>query len=271
MEAWYFCNKRELHEGTPLEVGRAYTVEGLLKPCNRGPRWSKWALNALRYASGSIICRVRYGGDVLYDDDDNGYSSERTVLWAADVTVLLHEFARWCASQVLPLWDAPAMMREFLVTGDESIRYAARKEAWTDAPTVARVAARGDSAGAARATAAATTLTDAVSAARTTALIAARATAANTTKAGAPASEWDAAWNSAWAAQNIELERRLKSYEPVPLTDCSHDWRYVRDWYGDPNVPNGTADCSFLRCRICGEEDHESDPREYLYNPSDDE
>ena len=33
-----------------------------------------------------------------------------------------------------------------------------------------------------------------------------------------------------------------------------HDWEFVSDWYGDPGVINGTADCSFKRCRQCGEE-----------------
>lgn len=33
-----------------------------------------------------------------------------------------------------------------------------------------------------------------------------------------------------------------------------HDWEYVSDWAGDPSVPNGTYDCSFKRCRQCGEE-----------------
>jgi hypothetical protein len=33
-----------------------------------------------------------------------------------------------------------------------------------------------------------------------------------------------------------------------------HDWRYVSDWGGDPEVISGTFDCSFKRCEQCGEE-----------------
>jgi len=47
----------------------------------------------------------------------------------------------------------------------------------------------------------------------------------------------------------------------VPKWDCAdgtpeedHDWQYISDWYGDPSVINGTADCSFKRCRQCGKE-----------------
>ncbi len=36
--------------------------------------------------------------------------------------------------------------------------------------------------------------------------------------------------------------------------DEDHDWVRVSDWYGDPSIPNGTADCSFRRCRVCGKE-----------------
>ncbi len=39
--------------------------------------------------------------------------------------------------------------------------------------------------------------------------------------------------------------------EPPP---CDHEWRRVRDWYGDPNVINGTCDIEFWRCRKCGAE-----------------
>lgn len=40
--------------------------------------------------------------------------------------------------------------------------------------------------------------------------------------------------------------------EGVEPADCDHAWHFVRDWYGDPNVINGTADCSFYECKRCG-------------------
>ncbi|HFL2187550.1 TPA: hypothetical protein ACHTCR_004948 [Pseudomonas putida] len=38
--------------------------------------------------------------------------------------------------------------------------------------------------------------------------------------------------------------------------EVDHDWKYVSDWGGDASVPGGTFDCSYLECRVCGEEDH---------------
>lgn len=43
---------------------------------------------------------------------------------------------------------------------------------------------------------------------------------------------------------------------------CDHDWKWIKDWYGDPNVINGTADCSRWECQRCGEEDFERDAPE---------
>jgi hypothetical protein len=41
---------------------------------------------------------------------------------------------------------------------------------------------------------------------------------------------------------------------------CDHDWRYISDWGGDPDVIGGTFDCSRWECRKCGEEDLKREP-----------
>ena len=50
--------------------------------------------------------------------------------------------------------------------------------------------------------------------------------------------------------------------ETLRIPDCAHHWIFVRDWYGDPNVINGTADCSFFRCTRCGDQQTEQ-PDDY--------
>lgn len=42
-----------------------------------------------------------------------------------------------------------------------------------------------------------------------------------------------------------------------PPVECDHEWYVQGDWGGDPEVIGGTYDCSFWRCKLCGEEDHE--------------
>ena len=49
--------------------------------------------------------------------------------------------------------------------------------------------------------------------------------------------------------------------KPYVCDKRGHDWKYVRDWYGDPSIPNGTCDCSHWECRDCGEEC--DDPNDY--------
>lgn len=39
-----------------------------------------------------------------------------------------------------------------------------------------------------------------------------------------------------------------------------HDWEFISDWYGDPSIVNGTADCSRWECRACGATDYEREP-----------
>jgi hypothetical protein len=48
------------------------------------------------------------------------------------------------------------------------------------------------------------------------------------------------------------------TYAP-PCDESQHNWEFVKDWYGDPTIPNGTCDCSFFRCKRCGEERAEAE------------
>jgi len=48
-------------------------------------------------------------------------NNEQAVKAPIDVTELLFDFARWCALQVIDLWDAPAVVREYLETGKPDI------------------------------------------------------------------------------------------------------------------------------------------------------
>ena len=100
-----------------------------------------------------------------------------------DATEPLRSFARQCALDVIHLWDAPAVVRQYLETGDESLRdaarYAARAAAWDAARDAAWDAAR-DAAWAA-------------------AWDAARAAA------------WDAAWDAARASQKTKFAEMVNA------------------------------------------------------------
>jgi hypothetical protein len=49
------------------------------------------------------------------------------------------------------------------------------------------------------------------------------------------------------------------------MIDCNHYWKFIKDWEGDPTIPNGTRDCSYWVCINCGEITYE-DPNNEISN-----
>jgi hypothetical protein len=184
-------------DGRPAKLGETLTHDGPLVACENGLHYSRRPIDALTYAPGPWLCRVKIGGKVV-EATDKGCCSRREIVWIGDVTPILRVFARWCALQVIDKWNAPEVVLRYLLTGDESIRAAA----WD----AVRAAAR-DAAGAAARDAALAAAWD-VAAARDAALAAAWAAAGAAARdaardaAGAAAQKvaWDAAQKVAWAA-----------------------------------------------------------------------
>ncbi|SDQ43124.1 hypothetical protein SAMN05216569_1098 [Pseudoxanthomonas sp. CF125] len=165
-----------LRDGTPIPAnGEWLEHTGPLQLCSSGLHASTHPFDALQYAPGNTLCLVELGGEIK-TGDDKVVATRRKIIKRIDAEPLMREFARWSALQVIELWDAPDVVRQYLTTGDESLRDAA----WD----AARAAAR-DAAGAA-----------AWDAARA----AARAAAWDAARDAARAAAWDAAWAAAWAA-----------------------------------------------------------------------
>ena len=144
MKAWYFSNAdRRLRYGDDrlIEPGTTHTVTCDLVMCEAGLHASKRIMDALKYAPGPYVWRVELGGDIL-KDDDKAVATERTYLWGYDATDVLRDFARRCALDVIHLWDAPDVVVEYLETGNEDIRAAARYATRYAARDAAGAAAR---------------------------------------------------------------------------------------------------------------------------------
>lgn len=136
MKAWHFlrADRRLAYPPhTPVVVGQKITVDpDKLELCKYGLHASIRALDALGYAPGPIICRVNLGGRIL-TANDKVCASERTVIAMADATETLRAFARSCALDVIDKWKAPAVVREYLETGNEGLRESAKSESWSAA------------------------------------------------------------------------------------------------------------------------------------------
>ena len=118
--AWHFAREdRKLRDGNSVAAGYVYTVDPPLELCSWGLHASIDPLDALTYAPGPIVSRVECRGEILHGDDKLA-CTEREHLWVANATAVLREFARWCAMEVIGLWDAPDVVRRYLQTGDES-------------------------------------------------------------------------------------------------------------------------------------------------------
>jgi hypothetical protein len=188
------------NDGRKPEVGKSHSVKCEPVLCSAGLHGSVRAVDALQYAQSSRLWLVDITGKIEIGKDKI-CGQCREYLAVADVELVLREFARKCALDVIHLWDAPQIVRDYLESGDDSLRAAA----WDAARAAARDAAR------------AAAWAAAWDAAWDVAWAAARAAAWDVAWAAARAAAWDvawaaaraAAWDAAWDAQANRLEFML--------------------------------------------------------------
>jgi len=141
----YHFTGDKLRDGRPVPpVGEWLEHEGEIDPCVCGLHASEHPFDAMRYALGVTLHRVELEGDLQSHGDppDKWVGRRRKIIASIDATLLLREFARWCALQVIHLWDAPQVVREYLETGDETLREAAWEAAWDAREAAWEAAAR---------------------------------------------------------------------------------------------------------------------------------
>ena len=224
IDAWHFVNQaRTLNYGEPLavEAGYIYSIGAseTVDLCSVGMHASRRAIDALKYAPGPIICRVRVWGDVA-ESADKIAGRHREVLWMADATTVLHRFACWCVRNT-PTGNGKTTWG--LLTDPRSRAAIETKERWLDGTATdaelaaARAAASAAARDAARDAASAAAWDAARAAASAAAWAAASAAARDAASAAAWAAARDAASAAAWAAardvQNAQLELMLADLE----------------------------------------------------------
>ncbi len=150
MKAYHFVGEK-LRDGRPIPPdGEWLEYKGKLEMCHSGLHASRHPFDALTYAHGNTICLVEVDGEII-EQEDKLVASRRKIIKRIDSKPLLCEFARWCALEVVHLWDAPDVVIKYLKTGDESIRDTARDAAWDTARAAAWDTARDATRAAARA------------------------------------------------------------------------------------------------------------------------
>lgn len=119
--------------------------EGKVRMCSAGLHASVHPSDACRYAPGLTLCLVELDGEI-HTGDDKVCASRRKILARFDATELLRADARASALSVIHLWKAPAIVKQYLETGDASLRVEARQAATATAATAAAYAAYADAA-----------------------------------------------------------------------------------------------------------------------------
>ena len=136
--AWWFCAQDKLPhgDGRMVQVGLTHKIEPPIVPCERGLHASATVLEALQYAQGSILYRVKLGGTIVAANDKFAASS-REYLACIDANAIIHAWGRACALEMVHLWDCPHVVSDYLLTGDETLRSAAESAAWSAARSAA--------------------------------------------------------------------------------------------------------------------------------------
>ena len=214
--AWHFLPKDgrlQFGRRPKVKVGQTLKRDPFkLCLCTYGLHASVRPLDALRYAPGPVVCRVRLGGTII-EDSDKCVASRRTVLWMADASRELRLFACWCVRNT-PLVDGRVVWD--LLTDERSRTAVEVAERYADG------LATNEELGVARNVAGASAW-DAWNAARAAACSArgaawaatrAAACAAASAARAAACSARGAALDAAGVAQNAQLEKMLLELEP---------------------------------------------------------
>jgi len=215
VNAYHFVGAT-LRDGSPIPADGEWLIhEGPVVICKTGLHASLHPFDALQYAPGATLCMVECE-DIVTKQPDKFVCRRRRIVKRIDATELLWKASRQYALSVIHLWNAPEVVREYLETGDESKRAAARAAAldaaWAAALDEAWAAARAAALDAAWAAARAAALDAAWAAARAAALDAAWAAVRAAARDAAGAAAWDAAWDAAGAAQRDLFSRLVMEY-----------------------------------------------------------
>lgn len=125
IRGWHFVGTT-LRDGRPVPADGVWLEhDGPLVMCASGLHAGLTPFDALQYAPEPTLCLVDCDSGFLRDSDKIVCRRRRIVV-RMDTTEMLWHFARMQALSVVHLWEAPDVMLDYLMTGKESIRHAAR-------------------------------------------------------------------------------------------------------------------------------------------------
>jgi hypothetical protein len=132
---WHFLRKDWTSPNDPDEVyrvGQTAVHRGGLQIGKSGLHASSRAIEALRFATGTVVTRVMCYIEEEEDgtqkapvmEDYQMVGNRRKIVWGYDAEEELRTFARHCANSVVHLWVAPDVVKAYL-RGDSTNKEAA--------------------------------------------------------------------------------------------------------------------------------------------------
>jgi hypothetical protein len=199
IRAYHFVGKT-LRDGSPIpKDGEWLRYRGKVRMCEAGLHASRHVADALNYAPGATLCLVDMSRDIV-ESDDKLVARCRRIVARFDATELLFADARASALSVAHLWDMPDTVRQYLETGNLSLR----SEAWSAARNAAESAAWSAAESAAESAVESAAWNAAWNAARSAAWSAAESeawsAARSAARSAAESAAWSAAEGAAWSA-----------------------------------------------------------------------
>lgn len=135
LTGYHFTGDR-LRNGDPIPpVGVWLHFDGPIVPCKSGLHISEHPFDALQYAPGDILHKVKLRGNLTCNGApiNKWAGRERMIIRSINTNKMLRDFARWNAMNVIHLWDAPKTVIDYLETGEEKLRVAAWDADWDTA------------------------------------------------------------------------------------------------------------------------------------------
>lgn len=108
-------------DGRLAELGKVHRIRGKVVLCERGLHASPRAIDALKYARGSVAWKVRLGKGLVVGDDKAAALSREYVAGGVDVSEGLKLAARQFALRVAHIWSPPQIVLDYLNTGDAAL------------------------------------------------------------------------------------------------------------------------------------------------------
>ena len=108
MRTGYHFTSDKLRDGRPVPpVGEWLEHSGEIEPCQSGLHISEHPFDALNFAPGNQLHKVELKGDIQTHGDpvDKLVGRSRRIVATIDAERLLHEFAIWCALEVIDIWE----------------------------------------------------------------------------------------------------------------------------------------------------------------------